>query len=32
MRTDVPLHRSLLVRVLAVSVLVSVCSIAAWPG
>ncbi|WP_405395274.1 ATP-binding protein [Microbispora hainanensis] len=29
MRTDVPLHRSLLVRVLAVSVLVSVCSIAA---
>ncbi|MEU7881112.1 HAMP domain-containing sensor histidine kinase [Microbispora bryophytorum] len=29
MRADVPLHRSLLVRVLAVSVLVSVCSIAA---
>ncbi|WP_169951582.1 HAMP domain-containing sensor histidine kinase [Microbispora sp. H11081] len=29
MRADVPLHRSLLLRVLAVSVLVSVCSIAA---
>lgn len=29
MRGDVPLHRSLLLRVLAVSVLVSVCSIAA---
>ncbi|PZG17186.1 HAMP domain-containing sensor histidine kinase [Nonomuraea aridisoli] len=29
MRADVPLHRSLLLRLLAVSVLVSVCSIAA---
>ncbi|MEV1206510.1 hypothetical protein, partial [Microbispora rosea] len=29
MRGDVPLHRSLLLRLLAVSVLVSVCSIAA---